>query len=193
MSHEDLGAGRRQAMRWKVRALRTLYRDKWLHLKLADVDVGEGRMLDHRMIEFPECGSLLAVDGDRVLLMWRHRFITDTWGWEVPGGAMEAGEDPVDAALREFEEETGWRALGAPEHHITVNPLPGLCTARHHVFRVEGVVRVGPPVDAFESDRIAWIPLSKVESLIAAGDIGEGTTLAAMLLLLLRLGVGPVR
>ncbi len=44
-----------------------------------------------------------------MLLLWRHRFITDTWGWEIPLGRAEPGEGPAEAAAREVEEETGWR------------------------------------------------------------------------------------
>ena len=43
-----------------------------------------------------------------MLLLWRHRFITDTWGWEIPAGRVEAGEALEDAARREAIEETGW-------------------------------------------------------------------------------------
>ncbi|WP_313047547.1 NUDIX domain-containing protein [Nonomuraea jabiensis] len=41
--------------------------------------------------------------------MWRHRFVFDRWGWELPGGLVEAGEDPMVTAAREVEEETGYR------------------------------------------------------------------------------------
>jgi len=44
-----------------------------------------------------------------VLLLWRHRFITVTWGWEIPVGRAEPGGSPAQAAAREVEEETGWR------------------------------------------------------------------------------------
>ncbi len=30
--------------------------------------------------------------------MWRHRFLTDTWAWELPMGIIESGEAPIDAA-----------------------------------------------------------------------------------------------
>ena len=51
----------------------------------------------------------MAVDPARgVLALWRHRFITDTWGWEIPAGRLEAGETAEQAARRETLEETGW-------------------------------------------------------------------------------------
>src|SRR5215207_9175451 len=45
--------------------------------------------------------AVAVTEADRVLMLWRHRFITDTWSRELPGGAIEAGETPVEAAARE--------------------------------------------------------------------------------------------
>jgi 8-oxo-dGTP pyrophosphatase MutT (NUDIX family) len=33
-------------------------------------------------------------------MIWRHRFITDTWGWEVPAGWADDGEEPEDNIRR---------------------------------------------------------------------------------------------
>jgi hypothetical protein len=33
--------------------------------------------------------------GGRVVLLYRHRFITDRWGWEIPAGSAKPGEDPA--------------------------------------------------------------------------------------------------
>jgi 8-oxo-dGTP pyrophosphatase MutT (NUDIX family) len=41
--------------------------------------------------------------------MWRHRFTTDSWAWELPMGLVEESESPEGAAAREVLEETGWR------------------------------------------------------------------------------------
>jgi 8-oxo-dGTP pyrophosphatase MutT (NUDIX family) len=115
-----------------------------------------------------------------VLLLWRHRFITDTWGWEIPVGKAEPGEDLAAAAAREVEEETGWRP-GPLQALLRVEPTPGISTSVHHLFRAHSASRIGQPEDDFESSRIEWVPLETVPDLIGAGQISSGTTLAALL------------
>jgi len=43
--------------------------------------------------------------------LWRHR---DRGAWSIVKGVVEAGEDPFDAAVREFSEETGWPSPSGP-------------------------------------------------------------------------------
>jgi 8-oxo-dGTP pyrophosphatase MutT (NUDIX family) len=116
----------------------------------------------------------------RVLLLWRHRFITDTWGWEIPLGKAEPGEDLAAAAAREVEEETGWRP-GPLKPLLRIEPTPGISDSVHHLFRADSATQVGPPEDDIESSRIEWVPLDSITSLIDAGEVSSGTTLAALL------------
>jgi 8-oxo-dGTP pyrophosphatase MutT (NUDIX family) len=177
-------------MRWQVNSERTLYRDRWVHLRTADVELPDGRRLDHRLIETgPGAGAVLVSDG-RVLLLRRHRFITDTWGWEIPIGGVEPGETPEAAARREAEEETGWRPLGSMTPLVRTQPSPGLMATEHHVFEAARAQYVGEPKDAFESERVEWVPLADVRPLIAEGEISSGTTLVALLHLIA--GPAPV-
>jgi 8-oxo-dGTP pyrophosphatase MutT (NUDIX family) len=171
-------------MPWKVVSERPLYTDEWLDIRIADIELPDGRHLAHRSIRTPAGAGVLALDSDqRVLLIWRHRFITGTWGWEIPMGKVEKRESPADAAAREFEEETGWRA-GPLRHLMHIHPTPGLTNSEHHVYRADGATRLGDPVDGFESERIAWVPLADVRALIDRGEIVSGSTLAALLYVL---------
>lgn len=167
-------------MRWTVHSEKPLYQDEWLDIRVADVEITGGRHLEHRLIRTPPGAGCVVVRDGQVLLLWRHRFITGTYGWEIPVGKIDSGEDPARAAGRETEEETGWR-VGPLRFLLRVEPTPGLSDSVHHIYLADGAERVGPPEDDFESDRVAWVPLAKVPGLIASGDITTGTTLAALL------------
>jgi len=168
-------------MRWTVHAEEPLYTDEWLDIRLADVEIPGGRRLSHRLIRTAPSAGAVVLDGqDRVLLLWRHRFITDTWGYEIPMGRTEPGETPRDAAAREAEEETGWRPAELSPL-LSVRPTAGISDSVHHVFRADGATYVGAPADAYESQRIAWVPLAEVPGLAGSGEITGGSTLAALL------------
>lgn len=175
-------------MRWTVHSEEPLYTDEWLDIRLADVEITDGRHLSHRLIRTaPAAGAVVLDDQWRVLLLWRHRFITDTWGYEIPIGKADDGEEPIDCAAREAEEETGWRPDGL-RPLMRVRPSPGISDSDHHIFLAEHATYIGEPTEPFESQRIEWIPLADIRALISKGDITSGTTLAA---LLYAAGAGP--
>lgn len=170
-------------MRWKVISERSLHTDQWVDLRSADVELPDGRHLDHRLLRIRPSAGAAVVDGQRrVLLLWRHRFITDMWGWELPMGGIDEGETAEQTAAREVEEETGWRP--APLRHlISVNAAGGITDLRHHIYTADGAVQFGEPEDGFESRRVEWVALADLPELIAKEQIASSSTLVAMLLL----------
>lgn len=177
---------RANSMQWKVVSDKQLYADQWLDLRAADVELPDGRHLDYRFIRMaPVAGTVIIDDKRRVLLMWRHRFITGLWGWEIPMGRIEDDETPAQAAAREVEEETGWRPRQLQPLLVT-QPSAGAMDSAHYIFEGTGAVQVGAPVDSYESSAIQWIPLADIPELIAKQDVHGSTTMASLLLLLLK-------
>ncbi|MFD6971733.1 NUDIX hydrolase [Streptomyces sp. NBC_01310] len=176
-------------MQWTNLSEQTVYKNRWFDVNLADVELPDGRHLDHFVIRLRPVAVATAVnEANEVLLLWRHRFITDSWGWELPAGVVEDGEDIAVAAAREMEEESGWRP--GPLHHLmTVEPSNGLTDARHHLYWADGATYTGHPEDDFESSRREWVPLKLVPDMIARGEIPAANMAAGLLLLHhLRLG-----
>jgi 8-oxo-dGTP pyrophosphatase MutT (NUDIX family) len=168
-------------MRWTVHSENPVYADPWLDIRIADVELPDGRHLDHRLIRTaPGAGAVVTDETRRVLLLWRHRFITDSWGWEIPIGKADPGEDLAVSAAREVEEETGWRP-GPLRPLLRVEPTPGISDSVHHIYRAGSASYIGLPEDDFESERIEWMPLAGVPDLATRGEIPSGTTLAALL------------
>jgi 8-oxo-dGTP pyrophosphatase MutT (NUDIX family) len=167
-------------MRWTVHGERTLYDSDWVRLTLVDVELPSGDRYEHHVVRIPAPASAAVVRRDgEILLLWRHRFITDSWGWEVPAGEVHEGEQPEEAAARETLEETGWRpgplrALGS------YFPMNGRSDQRFHVFVAQGAERVGEPSDQDEAERVEWVPEERVRELLRDGSISDGYSLVAL-------------
>ncbi|MER7953461.1 NUDIX domain-containing protein [Streptomyces sp. NPDC096030] len=176
-------------MQWTKLSEQPVYENRWFRVNLADVELPNGRHLDHYLIRLRPVAVATAVnEANEVLMLWRHRFITDSWGWELAAGVVEDDEDLAAAAAREMEEETGWRP-GPLRHLLTVEPSNGLTDARHHLYWTEEATYIGPPEDDFESSRREWIPLKLIPDMITRGEIPAANMAAGLLMLHhLRLG-----
>lgn len=105
-------------------------------------------------------------DADGRLLLERR---SDTGNWALPGGIIDPGEEPADAAVREIFEETG--VIAVPERLVSVSAAPPT-TYRNgdqvqyldHTFRCRaagGAARVNDS----ESVEVGWFPLGALPTL----------------------------
>lgn len=165
-------------MRWQVHSREVIYQSSWINLYLDDVELPDGHHVAHHVLDMPRrsVGAIVIDDQDRSLLVWRHRFITGKWGWEVPAGWADPGEEPEQAARREIEEETGWRA-GHVEKLVEYHPLSGISSMHYTAFLATDVERVGDPPDTNETSRVEWIPLREIPEMATKGQIVDGPSL----------------
>ena len=173
-------------MRWEVHGERWIYESDWMSLSLVDVEPPGAERFEHHVLRFPRAAAGTVVWDPRsrcVLLLWRHRFITDRWGWEVPAGGLDEGEAPVDGAAREVLEESGWRPLDL-EPLTAYNPMPGGVDQTFHLFLAVGAEHVGDPADATEAERVEWVPIDVVREALTDGRVVEGMSVTSLALAL---------
>ena len=179
-------AKRDEPGRWRTFGERTIYDSPWVWLGQADVEVPGGERYWHHVIRLNRAAVMVLLDDhDQVLMLWRHRFVPDRWGWELPGGMVDADEEPADAAIRELEEETGYRAESV-EHLITFQALPGIADSEHFAFVGRNPDRVGDPTDLAEAARVEWMPLESIPRMIETADIWDAESLVALSLVLIK-------
>jgi 8-oxo-dGTP pyrophosphatase MutT (NUDIX family) len=129
----------------------------------------------------PDWVSVVPVtDEGSFVLVRQYRHGIDAPTLEVPGGIIEEGQDPADAAVRELREETGYGggtliSLGASL------PNPALQNNWHHMFLARGVRRLGDPeFDVGEYCEVIMVPGSEIRTRIRTGDVNHALVLLAL-------------
>ena len=167
---------------WIVHGERAIYDSRWVRLHLVDVEPPDGERFEHHVVRMQRVAVITVLDDGQshVLMIRRHRFVDSSWGWEVPMGIVEEGEDPESTAYREVEEETGWRPTNLT-HVLTFQPMIGIADTPHELFTGIGAAHTTEVVDASEAEEIAWMPCTDLLSIITKGEIRDGASLVALL------------
>ena len=132
----------RRDPRIEVIASSTIFRGRIFDLVEESVRLPSGLRQDLVFVDHPGAVAIAAQeDSGELLVVRQYRHSIGAWLLEIPAGRVERGEDALDAARRELEEETGhraarWERLG--EFH----PAPGFCSEKIVIFRARGLERV---------------------------------------------------
>jgi 8-oxo-dGTP pyrophosphatase MutT (NUDIX family) len=167
--------------RWTIHGERLVAANPHVRLSLASVELPSGKLFEQYVFRIRRSVMTAVVDdpGERLLLIWRHRFIADRWEWEIPGGYVDPGEEPSAAAAREVEEETGWRPR-AVEFMLTFQPAPGSADAPQDLYLARGADLVGEP-DADETEAVRWVRIDDAREMIRRGELLGAATVIAVL------------
>jgi 8-oxo-dGTP pyrophosphatase MutT (NUDIX family) len=140
-----------------------------------------GTERDFVVMQAPDWVNVIALTPDgRLVLVRQFRYGINEFSLEIPGGVMEAGEDPVLAGLRELREETGF--TGAPAKVLgVVHPNPAIQSNRCHFVFVDQATKTHDlDWDPDEEIQVTTQPVDEVLALARAGGISHGLVLDAL-------------
>ena len=170
-----------QAPPWRVLEERGVVRDRFVDLRDERVQTAAGALLDpYWVMHLKDWAVIFAITPDRdVVLVRQWRQAVKEWVLEPPGGVVDEG-DPVEAALRELREETGYAAPAA-RYLGAMFTDPARNTNRLHVLLAEGAVVSGPPArEPSEAMTVERLPLAALRP----GLFGCGLHMAAAAMVL---------
>lgn len=169
-----------------VRREATLCETPWFAVVRQSLVHADGTVGTSCTLEFPSpaVGMIARRDG-QVLLIRQYRFTVDEWVWAIPSGGVEAGETAAQAAMRELEEETGYRARDA-RPVLDYYPSYGSGNQRFLIFETDEVEQTGHPFDPYEVHEVRWFPRDEVMRMALENRIVDGLSLTPLLLLFLR-------
>ena len=80
----------KRASEWTIHGERVVDDTRKAVPSIADVELPDGVRFEQYVLRVPAAAVLIVLtDDERVLMMWRHRFIVDRWVWELPGGYLD--------------------------------------------------------------------------------------------------------
>ena len=160
------------------------------HLRVDDCRLPNGRTISKLVHEYDHWATVLAItEANDVVLVRQYRHGAQQLVLELPGGVIDAGESPLQAAQRELHEETGffggnWTSLGSP------SPNPDNHTNRIHCFLAQGVYEDEKWLaDQDEQLEVVRLPLNALMDTALSGGFLQAMHLANILLALPKLGV----
>ena len=121
-------------------------------------------------------------DAGNVTLVRQHRIAVGRFTWEIPAGKLDhVGEDMLECARRELEEETG---LNAENYRLltVMDTTPGFCNEQIGIYLATGLSQHQMHLDPDEFLYVRTFPLSEAISMIMSGEIHDSKTIAGLLM-----------
>jgi ADP-ribose pyrophosphatase len=150
----------------------TVYQDK--------VTLPNGRDAVREVVRSPAAvGVVPFVDKENIILLRQFRYSVGKWIYEIPAGTLEKGESPEVCAVRELEEETGYRA-GSVRKLVRHYTSPGFCDEEMHIYVAEELTLTKPDPEDYECLETEKVSLGSAIEMIRDGKITDGKTIAAL-------------
>jgi 8-oxo-dGTP pyrophosphatase MutT (NUDIX family) len=182
---------RRDPAGWRVLESEIVIDTHHLRLRRDDIALPGGERIDGYYVrESRGFAVIFALTPDeRVVAVRQYKHGIGRPVLELPAGAIDPGETPLECATRELAEETGYRSDAPLEHVATYVTDPTNSDARFHLYFAAGARPAGRQhLDITEDIEVVLIPLDELRTYVRDGRIDVSSHVAAVYVVLDRLG-----
>jgi ADP-ribose pyrophosphatase len=165
----------------KIISTEKIYAGRVIGVDVHRVLLPNGMEQIRELVHHPGATAIVAVDAQGLILMVRQfRIAAGKVMSEIPAGTLHIGEPPIHCAIRELQEETGFK----PGH---IEPLggffvaPGYTTEYIHLYLATDLSESKLPGDEDEFIQVQRVSLLNALSMIENGEIVDGKTIIGLL------------
>jgi len=177
-------------MNWKILSSTYIHRRPWATLRCDRCEMPDGKIVpDYYVLEYPNWVNVVAVTEDnKLLIVKQYRHAAGIVSTEIPGGVIDADEQPIDAARRELLEETGYH-FDDIELMATVYPNPATANNVTHLFLARGGKKVAEQkLDETEQLTVHELSIPEVKQLLLENKIEQSLHCTTLFYAFLRMG-----
>jgi ADP-ribose pyrophosphatase len=169
-------------MAYKLVERQQIYTGKKVNLELHRIEDEHGQQFKREIVVHPGAVVILPFLPDgRVLLIRQRRYTVGHILLELPAGTLEKGEDPINCAGRELQEETGFLA-GKLLPIGSFYSSPGILTEKMYAFAAYDLVQTTQALEQGEDIELAPVPYDQAVHMAGVGEIVDGKTICALLM-----------
>ena len=166
---------------WRRLTSRPVYENPWIRVREDQVELPDGRTTLYGVVQCAGCvGVLPFLDAETVVLVGQYRYVAGGFYWEMPTGAMKAGESEESAVQRELAEEAGYEAdrlVKLCAYHTSKSVVDETA----NIYLAEGLRPVALPADPTEFIEVRVFPFDEVIRMVERDEIKDSMTIVAVL------------
>lgn len=157
--------------------------------RMDNCELPSGKPYKAFVLEFDAWANVLAITkNNEVVLIRQYRHGVQDVLFELPGGVVDEGEDPLEGAKRELLEETGYGGGNIVEVG-RVYPNPAIQQNTLYCYLATDVEWVGEQdLDESEEIEVVLVPLDELVSMVQQGKLLHALNIAVVFQALIRLG-----
>lgn len=145
------------------------------------IEINGEKQTTFDFIKHKGASAMVPVDENGNIVMVRqYRNAIDSYTLEIPAGGLNQGEDNRTCAIRECEEETGYKA-GEVHHLIDVYTTVAFSNEKICIYYTTGITPTRQNLDEDEYVTIEHHSIEELIKLILKGEITDAKTVAAIL------------
>nr|PZN51719.1 MAG: ADP-ribose pyrophosphatase [Chloroflexota bacterium] len=176
-------------VREKIVRSEEIYHGRVVNLVVHEVELPDGKHSKRELVRHPGAVAVVALDDQQqVLLVRQYRIAADQILHEIPAGTLDPDEGPEACAVRELQEETGYKP-GRIEHIGGLYVAPGYTTEFIHLYLATDLQESRLDMDDDEFLEVKRVPLAEALNMIERNEIIDGKSIAALLLVARRMGI----
>lgn len=158
---------------------RPVFEGRIITLQVDEVRLPNGETATREIVRHPGAVAVMALIDDKMLVVEQYRKPLEKSQVEIPAGKLDKGEEPLEAAKRELEEETGYKA-GKIRHVSSFYTSPGFADEILHLYVAEELIKGQVQLDEDEFLDCEAISLEEAEAYIADSRISDAKTIMAV-------------